>query len=114
MEERIVERAEMKLRLDKIVIQQGGCGLGGATGPAHWGLVSCAGRLMDSHQKVGSEEMLQMIRHGANVVFSSKESMAAEDDIDEILKKGEKKVNCHFLPVVFSSNCLSLSIPPPD
>lgn len=61
-------------------------------------LVSCAGRLMDSHQKVGSEEMLQMIRHGANVVFSSKESMAAEDDIDEILKKGEKKVVCPILP----------------
>ena len=27
VEERIVERAETKLRLDKIVIQQGGCGL---------------------------------------------------------------------------------------
>lgn len=53
---------------------------------------------MDSHQKVGSEEMLQMIRHGANVVFSSKESMAAEDDIDEILKKGEKKVIMSLSP----------------
>ena len=47
---------------------------------------------MDSHQKVGNEEMLSMIRHGANVVFSSKDSMTADDDIDEILKKGEKKV----------------------
>ena len=28
VEERIVERAEMKLRLDKIVIQQGGVDLG--------------------------------------------------------------------------------------
>ena len=37
VEERIVERAETKLRLDKIVIQQGGCGL------KHlgWGLLVC-------------------------------------------------------------------------
>ena len=47
---------------------------------------------MDSHQKVGNEEMLAMIRHGANMVFSSKESMTTDEDIDEILKKGEKKV----------------------
>ena len=53
----------------------------------------CAGRLVDSHQKVGNEEMLAMIRHGANVVFSSKDSMTTDEDIDEILKKGEKKVS---------------------
>ncbi len=47
---------------------------------------------MDSHQKVGSEEMLSMIRHGANIVFSSKDSMITEDDIDTILARGEKKV----------------------
>ena len=60
-----------------------------------WGgayLCVCAGRLVDSHHKVGSEEMLSMIRHGANVVFSSKDSLTSEEDIDEILKKGEKKV----------------------
>lgn len=48
---------------------------------------------MDSHQKVGNEEMLAMIRHGANIVFSSKDSMTSEEDIDEILKKGEKKAS---------------------
>ncbi len=52
-----------------------------------------AGRLMDSHQKVGSQEMLSMIRHGANTVFSSKDTMVTEDDIDTILAKGEKKVD---------------------
>ena len=51
-----------------------------------------AGRLVDSHHKAGNEDMLAMIRHGANVVFSSKDSMTSEEDIDEILKKGEKKV----------------------
>ena len=56
-----------------------------------------AGRLVDSHQKVGNEEMLAMIRHGANVVFSSKESMTTDEDIDDILKKGEKKVReCYW------------------
>lgn len=39
VEERIVERAEMKLRLDKIVIQQGGCVWGVSLGshePLPW------------------------------------------------------------------------------
>ena len=93
VEERIVERAEMKLRLDKIVIQQGGCGFG-KVGVVSATLCLSAGRLMDGHQKVGSEDMLAMIRHGANIVFSSKDSMATDDDIDDILKKGEKKVSC--------------------
>lgn len=51
------------------------------------------GRLVDSHQKVGNEEMLAMIRHGANIVFSSKDSMTTDEDIDDILKKGEKKAS---------------------
>ena len=72
MEERIVERAEMKLHLDKVVIQQG--------------------RLVDSHQKVGNQEMLSMIRHGADKVFSSKDATVTDDDIDDILARGEQKV----------------------
>ena len=72
VEERIVERAEMKLHLDKIVIQQG--------------------RLVDSHQKVGNEEMLSMIRHGAEKVFNSKDATVTDDDIDDILARGEQKV----------------------
>lgn len=72
VEERIVERAEMKLRLDNIVIQQG--------------------RLVDQNtNKLGKEEVLNMIRHGANHVFASKDSEITDDDIDAILAKGEKK-----------------------
>lgn len=53
VEERIVERAEMKLRLDSIVIQQG--------------------RLVDQNlNKIGKDEMLQMIRHGATHVFAQR------------------------------------------
>jgi len=72
VEERIVERAEIKLRLDTVVIQQG--------------------RLIDSAAaKLGKEEMLGMIRHGADHIFASKESEITDEDIDAILEKGEKK-----------------------
>ncbi|KAK2909300.1 hypothetical protein QQF64_000587 [Cirrhinus molitorella] len=72
VEERIVERAEMKLRLDSIVIQQG--------------------RLVDPNtSKLGKDEMLSIIRHGATHVFASKESEITDEDIDAILERGEKK-----------------------
>ena len=71
VEERIIDRAEMKLRLDAVVIQQG--------------------RLVDSNQKVDKDQMLNMIRHGANYVFSSKDSDITDRDIDEVLKEGERK-----------------------
>lgn len=73
MEEKIVERAEVKLRLDKLVIQQG--------------------RLVDSKSSaLNKDEMLSMIRHGANHVFASKDSDITEEDIDTIVLKGEAKV----------------------
>ncbi|XP_036379592.1 probable global transcription activator SNF2L1 [Megalops cyprinoides] len=72
VEERIVERAEMKLRLDSIVIQQG--------------------RLIDQQSnKLAKDEMLQMIRHGATHVFASKDSELTDEDINTILERGEKK-----------------------
>ncbi|KTF86794.1 hypothetical protein cypCar_00012793 [Cyprinus carpio] len=73
VEERIVERAEMKLRLDSIVIQQG--------------------RLIDQQNKLGKDEMLQMIRHGATHVFASKDSELTDEDIDTILERGAKKAS---------------------
>ncbi|XP_069692147.1 chromatin-remodeling complex ATPase chain Iswi isoform X2 [Periplaneta americana] len=72
VEEKIVERAEVKLRLDKLVIQQG--------------------RLVDNKQnQLNKDEMLNMIRHGANQVFASKDSAITDEDIDTILMKGEAK-----------------------
>ncbi|XP_018584044.1 putative global transcription activator SNF2L1 [Scleropages formosus] len=72
VEERIVERAEMKLRLDSIVIQQG--------------------RLIDQQSnKLAKDEMLQMIRHGATHVFASKDSELTDEDINTILERGAKK-----------------------
>ncbi|KAI5630324.1 putative global transcription activator SNF2L1 isoform X1 [Silurus asotus] len=71
VEERIVERAELKLRLDSIVIQQG--------------------RLIEQQNKLGKDEMLQMIRHGATHVFTSKDSELTDEDINTILERGAKK-----------------------
>jgi len=72
VEERIVERAEVKLRLDHVVIQQG--------------------RLVDAgNTKLQKEEMLGMIRHGADHIFASKDSEITDEDIDAILSRGERK-----------------------
>lgn len=72
VEEKIVERAEIKLRLDKLVIQQG--------------------RLIDNKSNtLNKDEMLSMIRHGANHVFAAKDSEITDEDIDSILEKGEAK-----------------------
>lgn len=53
-----------------------------------------SGRLVDPNLKVSKDEMLSMIRHGADEVFASKDEEITEEDIDAILKKGEKKVAC--------------------
>lgn len=74
VEEKIVERAEVKLRLDKLVIQQG--------------------KLVDNKSaSLNKDEILNMIRFGANHVFASKDSDITDADIDEILEKGEEKTN---------------------
>ncbi|KAI1142501.1 SWI/SNF family of DNA-dependent ATPase [Hypoxylon sp. FL0543] len=80
IEEKVLERAAQKLRLDQLVIQQGRAHPG-AKGPA------------------AKEELLDMIQHGAERVFQTKGAtgMAAkgtdlnDDDIDEILSKGENR-----------------------
>ena len=51
-----------------------------------------AGRLVDQNLKVGKDEALAMIRHGANFIFSSKDSTITDEDIDHILEKNLKKV----------------------
>ncbi|XP_021961000.1 chromatin-remodeling complex ATPase chain Iswi [Folsomia candida] len=72
IEEKIVERAEVKLRLDKLVIQQG--------------------RLVDSKtNQLNKDEMLNIIRFGADHVFASKDSEITDEDIDAILSKSEVK-----------------------
>ncbi len=73
VEERIVERAEMKLRLDALVIQQG--------------------RLADNDRKLNKDEMLQMIQFGADKIFRSSEATITDEDIDAILSRGEARTH---------------------
>jgi len=81
IEEKVLERAAQKLRLDQVVIQQGRAHPA-AKGPA------------------GKEDLLNMIQHGAEKVFQTKgatglgENGNAElndDDMDAILAKGESR-----------------------
>uniref|UniRef100_A0A915DVR7 Uncharacterized protein n=1 Tax=Ditylenchus dipsaci TaxID=166011 RepID=A0A915DVR7_9BILA len=71
VDERIIERAEMKLRLDSVVIQQG--------------------RLTEAQKTLGKDDMLTMIRHGADKVFAGKDSLISDEDIDTILNNAEEK-----------------------
>lgn len=73
VDERIIERSELKMRLDSVVIQ--------------------SGRLADQNKKLNQKEMLNMIRHGASKIFAGegKDSLNVDLDIDEVLAAGEKK-----------------------
>ncbi|XP_058203240.1 ISWI chromatin-remodeling complex ATPase CHR11 isoform X1 [Rhododendron vialii] len=69
IEEKVIERAYKKLALDALVIQQG--------------------RLAEQ-KTVNKDELLQMVRFGAEMVFSSKDSTITDEDIERIIAKGEE------------------------
>ncbi|PYH90190.1 putative SNF2 family helicase/ATPase [Aspergillus ellipticus CBS 707.79] len=77
IEEKVLERAAQKLRLDQLVIQQG--------------------RAQQQTKNAASkDELLGMIQHGAANVFnnqsgSNSDNQFTEDDIDNILRKGEER-----------------------
>ncbi|KAI8145196.1 SNF2 family N-terminal domain-containing protein [Fennellomyces sp. T-0311] len=75
IEEKVLERAAQKLRLDQLVIQQG--------------------RMQQSQKAASKDELLTMIQHGAEKIFNESDSGATgtdeEDDIEEILRRGEEK-----------------------
>jgi len=73
VDEKIVERAAVKLKLDRMVIQQG--------------------RLSDQNKtNLGKDDMLNMIRHGAKQVFlSDKDGEMDDADVEAILQQGEIK-----------------------
>jgi len=70
IEEKVVERAQQKLKLDAMVVQQG--------------------RLKDK-DKLSRDDLLDAVRFGADKVFKSKDSSITDDDIDLILDIGRKK-----------------------
>lgn len=72
IEEKVLDKAAQKLRLDQLVIQQG----------------------RQATAKIGNknEDLLGMIQHGAKAVFDKQKSASMlDDDIDEILAKGREK-----------------------
>ncbi|CAM9282239.1 unnamed protein product [Chrysoparadoxa australica] len=70
VEEKVVERAQQKLKLDAMVVQSGDL----------------------SHKaKVGKNDLLEALRFGADKVFRSKESDITDEDIDAILARGEER-----------------------
>ncbi|PHH79400.1 hypothetical protein CDD82_2413 [Ophiocordyceps australis] len=81
IEEKVLERAAQKLRLDQLVIQQGRA-------------------QMVAKAAANKDELLSMIQHGAEKVFQSKGATGnlagdgaelGDDDIEEILARGENR-----------------------
>lgn len=70
IEQKIVERAQQKLKLDAMVVQQG--------------------RLKDK-DTLSADELLNAVRFGADKIFKSKDSSITDDDIELILDYGMKK-----------------------
>eukprot|EP00948_MAST-09A_sp_MAST-9A-sp1_P003870 g3870.t1 len=71
IEEKVIERAEMKLRLDAVVIQQG--------------------RLAERNKALSKEEMSEMVRFGAEEVFRTGKSSIDDLDIDALLADGAER-----------------------
>ena len=63
----VTEKAEIKLKLDRMVIQQG--------------------KLMEPKANLNKDEMVNMIRHGASYVFSTKDGDITDIDIDKYVLK---------------------------
>ncbi|KAL7415636.1 SNF2 family N-terminal domain-containing protein [Mrakia frigida] len=72
VEERILERATQKLRLDQLVIQQG--------------------RAQQAAKAAqNKDDLLDMIQHGAEKIIASGNNLLIDDDIDEIIQRGESR-----------------------
>jgi len=82
IEEKVLERATQKLRLDQLVIQQG----------RNMG----AGDSAKSAKATSKDDLLNMIQFGASNVFNEKEGEGGADDefdLDKILEKSEQKTS---------------------
>lgn len=72
VEEKVLERAAQKLRLDQLVIQQGR-------------------QAPSKNQSSSKDEILDMVQHGAERILNSDTTMTVDDDIDTIISKGEER-----------------------
>ncbi|KAA8898562.1 hypothetical protein TRICI_006517 [Trichomonascus ciferrii] len=74
IEEKVLEKAAQKLRLDQLVIQQGR-----------------ANHKSSKNTSSSKDELINMIQHGANEMFQQSKGTVTGDTIDEILKRGEER-----------------------
>ncbi|KAF7981341.1 hypothetical protein HWV62_33785 [Athelia sp. TMB] len=70
VEERMLERAAQKLRLDQLVIQQG---------------------RQQQAKAANKDELLEMITAGAEKIINAKDDLMIDDDIDAIIQRGEER-----------------------
>lgn len=73
MEEKIIERADRKLFLDAAVIQQG--------------------RLAEQNTKLNKDELMKMVKFGADQILSGNNGTYTDEDIDALIAKGEQKTS---------------------
>lgn len=71
VEERILDRAAQKLRLDQLVIQQG--------------------RSQPNKSQQNKDDLVDMIQHGAEKIINADTSLLIDDDIDAIIRRGEER-----------------------
>eukprot|EP01027_Heterolobosea_sp_BB2_P010576 GEZU01015508.1.p1 GENE.GEZU01015508.1~~GEZU01015508.1.p1 ORF type:complete len:701 (-),score=230.26 GEZU01015508.1:65-2080(-) len=71
IEEKVYQRAVKKLYLDAVVVQQG--------------------RLAEQNKALSKNELLAMIRFGAEAIFQSKDSTITDEDLDSLLERGAQK-----------------------
>lgn len=100
IEEKVIERAYKKLALDALVIQQGRLAEQKSrvlilvidiyqTISLYQLDMYCSDHIL-FYSAVNKDDLLQMVRFGAEMVFSSKDSTITDEDIDRIIAKGEE------------------------
>ena len=73
VEEKIIERADRKLFLDAAVVQQG--------------------RLAEQHSSLEKDDLMKMVRFGADQILNGKGGTYTDEDIDALIAKGEEKTS---------------------
>lgn len=73
IEEKIIERADRKLFLDAAVIQQG--------------------RLAEQNSSLEKDELMKMVKFGADEILSGKGGRYSDEDIDALIARGEDKTS---------------------
>ena len=75
LEERMIERQCLRLKLDSLVIQ--------------------TGRLASRHKSLDKEELQEMLHYGADQIFNANndDSDITDEKLAEILQRGEQKIN---------------------